>query len=200
MTIPNLLGLSLLAFVLAASAGSWIFRLDYLGDQADSLQKIVSEKRINVVRGRAIADGTASDQTLSGDVAVWTSMADNESLRVASLSELATESGVIIVSLRSLGQLPASLADSSEDESDDEAVEEEATVVAFGHEIDVTGSQRQLANFLQGIYSAPGRVAIDDLLIQPLETDLTHQLKASLLVRWYTPMPDSDDEVEDDNG
>ena len=104
---------------------------------------------------------------------------------------------MIIVSLRGLGAQEAILA-SEEDEAqsiDEEAEAEDPTVIAMAHEIEVAGGQRQLANFLDGVYQSAGRVAIDELLITPTADE---RLNASMLVRWYGPIANEDDEEGED--
>lgn len=197
-SLSRFMGLVIFLVAVVAAASGWILRLDYVGKQAAALQEEVGSKQIDVMRGRAIADGSEQEVAMASRFAEWKQMVDDESLRVEALSVAAESAGVTIISLRGLGVQNAILeAEETDDESDEEVEEaDEPTVVALAHEIEVAGGQRELAGFLDGIYRSPGRVAVDELLVKPGVGD---QLNASLLVRWYGPMEEASDE-EDENG
>lgn len=197
-TIPSFFGVFLFLLVIASTASGWMFRLEYIKGQAVELQDVVGSKQLDVIRGRAIADGSEVEAMLADQFLEWQDMVDDETLRVDALSRAAQEADVTIVSLRGLGAQQALLVDEDEDELDDldeEEELEEPTVIAMAHEIEVAGGQQQLAQFLDGIYQSPGRMAIDDLIIVPGTED---QLRASMLVRWYGAAPPDEDEYDEE--
>ena len=84
--LPRLLGVILFLVAISSATSGWIFRLDYVKDQSGSLQDEVGIKQLDVVRGRAIADGSEVEANLAGRFHEWKQMVDDETLRVEALS------------------------------------------------------------------------------------------------------------------
>ncbi|MBC8328881.1 MAG: hypothetical protein H8E31_09060 [Planctomycetes bacterium] len=157
--------------LLAASLSLAVVHLSGLKARSHELQVSVGAKETDL--SASISTSSVNQSLEAAEVLLrgWREMAEHEARCTTVLADLAQAAGVTLISLRSLD--PAELADQG--------------ILAYTHEVQGLGDQRQIAGFLDAVYSAEGMAAIDALKIEPEPGAGPASLRASLQVIWYAP-------------
>jgi hypothetical protein len=161
-----------LGLILIIALCGTVLRLSSLKAESDALQAVVVTKREDFSRNIATAAGSTNMKFAKQELGQWQDLANNEAKRIEALSSHAQATGVTIVSLRSR----------------DAATIEGGEIIQLSHEIESVGEQRQIAQFLEGIYSSEGLASIDSLLVEPEEEGNPDMLVAFLKVTWFAPV------------
>ena len=158
--------------------GGSIWRLSQQRSSVHLLQAEIELKQVELAR--ALPSGTRAPGLAAAQDTIehWRSMTRTESLRIAELSRTARAAGVTILSLRSMN-----------------AAGRDDRIQSHSHAVRGTGSYRQLARFLDGIYASDGVVGIDQLEIRRDNDAPAAVLHASLLVTWHAPELELEGEV-----